>query len=161
MLCTLWCLPVTPAGNCSLIKAIAKMKEFSSAAPRSRSVTNTQFRDEGWEKTSCHGMSQLTQPWLTMSCWDVAAVPKPRGQQRQKLRLSLLIANSFFQWIQQLFSGLAAAQHGSPAAEEELLPVTGTGVGPHLSAVELCLGNRRLDAVWKQALPGLWPCWSW
>lgn len=41
------CLPVTPGGDCSLIKAVAKMREFFGAAPKLRSGRKTQHRDEG------------------------------------------------------------------------------------------------------------------
>lgn len=47
---TISCLPVTPGGDCSLIKAVAKMRDFFGAAPKLRSRTKTQCRDEGWEK---------------------------------------------------------------------------------------------------------------
>lgn len=56
------CLPVTPGEDCSLIKAVPKIKEFFNAASKRRSGKKTQPRDEGWEKGSCHGMSQLTEP---------------------------------------------------------------------------------------------------
>lgn len=55
---------------------------------------------------------------MTSSCWDIAGLPKPGGQQRRNLRLNLLRANSFLQRTQQLFSGLAAAQRDPRAAEE-------------------------------------------
>lgn len=62
---TLSCLPITLGGDCSLIKAAAKMTEgfwfFFGAAPKLRSGRKTQCREEGWEKGSWHGMSQLTQ----------------------------------------------------------------------------------------------------
>lgn len=40
-------------GECSLIQAVAQMREIFSAAPKLRSVRKSQCRDEGWEKGSC------------------------------------------------------------------------------------------------------------
>lgn len=57
---TLLCLPVTPGGDCSLIKAFAKMKELFDAARKLRSGRKTLHRDEGWKKGSCRGVTQLT-----------------------------------------------------------------------------------------------------
>lgn len=98
-------------------------------------------------------MSQLTQPWVTPSCWDAWRVSKPRGQRRRKLRLSLQRANSFLQRTWQLFPGLAAAQHDSHTAKEGL-PVPGTGVSSHFSAVELWLGKCEAQSLKSRR------CWA-
>lgn len=56
-------------GECSLIKAVAKMRDIFSAAPQLRSVRKSQRWDEGWEKGSC-GTGRLAQPCVASSCWD-------------------------------------------------------------------------------------------
>lgn len=38
--------------ECSLIKAVARMREIFSAAPKPRSV-KSQYGGESWEKVSC------------------------------------------------------------------------------------------------------------
>lgn len=100
--------------KCSLIKAVAKMREIFSAAPKLGSMRKSQSRVTAGGRFMWH---QLCQLCVAPACWDTVGLPQDsKGQ-----GLSSLGANSFLQRIRNSILALQQLMEG-------LLPAPGSGV---------------------------------